>query len=208
MVENPETSPDTKKHHVDMLNDKKIIWTIGHSTRTFEEFVSMLAGFQIQHVIDIRRFPGSKRFPQYNKEILAPALSAYSIKYTHMEALGGRRNPRPDSTNTAWRVKGFRGYADYMESDGFKKAITELEQLAMTARCAFMCTEAVWWSCHRALVSDYLKVNGWAVMHIMTQEKAQEHSYTKAATITRGVLNYAGRPNSSNDSAYNANQLF
>ena len=186
-----------------MMNDKKIIWTIGHSTRSFEEFVSMLAAFQIECVIDIRRFPGSQRFPQYNKETLGPALSSHGIRYTHMEALGGRRNPRPDSMNTAWRVKAFRGYADYMESDEFKKAMSELEKLSRTMRCAFMCTEAVWWSCHRALVSDWLKVNGWKVMHIMSKEKAQEHPYTKAATITHGILNYTAQPDSSGP-----NQLF
>jgi uncharacterized protein (DUF488 family) len=174
------------------MSDKKIIWTIGHSTRTFDEFASMLTAFQIHHVIDIRRFPGSKRFPQYNKELLGPALSKLGIQYTHMEALGGRRNPRPDSPNTAWRVKGFRGYADYMETDEFKAAFTKLEKLAIQDRCVIMCTEAVWWSCHRSLVSDYLKVNGWKVLHIMTKEKAQEHPYTKAATIVHGILTYAG----------------
>jgi uncharacterized protein (DUF488 family) len=170
---------------------KKIIWTIGHSTRPFEEFVSMLVAFQIQHVVDIRRFPGSRRFPQYNKEALSESLLNHDIKYTHLEALGGRRNPETDSHNTAWRVKAFRGYADYMETDDFKKACDELEDLAKQSRCAYMCTEAVWWSCHRALLSDYLKVNGWQVMHIMSKEKAQEHPYTKAAAITNGKLNYS-----------------
>ena len=172
------------------MSDKKVIWTIGHSTRTFDEFASMLAAFQINHLIDIRRFPGSKRFPQYNKDLLAPALSKLGIQYTHMEALGGRRNPRPDSLNTAWRVKAFRGYADYMETDEFKTAFTYLEKLAIRNRCVIMCSEAVWWSCHRSLVSDYLKLNGWEVLHIMTMEKAQEHPYTKAATITNGILTY------------------
>jgi uncharacterized protein (DUF488 family) len=173
-----------------MINNKNI-WTIGHSTRTFDEFASMLAAFQIHHLIDIRRFPGSKRFPQYNKELLGPALSNLGIQYTHMEALGGRRNPRPDSLNTAWRVKGFRGYADYMETDEFKAAIAKLEKLAVQERCAMMCTEAVWWSCHRSLVSDYLKVNGWEVLHIMNKEKLQEHPYTKSATIANGILKYS-----------------
>ena len=172
------------------MSDKKIIWTIGHSTRTFDEFASMLAAFQIHHVIDIRRFPGSKRFPQFNKESLNLALSRLAIQYTHMEALGGRRNPRPDSLNTSWRVKGFRGYADYMETDEFKTAIIKLEKPAILERCVIMCTEAVWWSCHRSLVSDYLKVNDWEVQHIMTKEKAQEHPYTKAATVVQGILTY------------------
>jgi uncharacterized protein (DUF488 family) len=173
-----------------VINTKNI-WTIGHSTRIFDEFASILASFQIHHLIDIRRFPGSKRFPQYNKELLGQTLSNIGIQYTHMEALGGRRNPRPDSRNTAWRVKGFRGYADYMETDEFKAAITELEKLAVQERCAIMCTEAVWWSCHRSLISDYLKVNGWEVLHIMIKEKVQEHPYTKAATIANGILKYS-----------------
>jgi uncharacterized protein (DUF488 family) len=172
------------------MSEKKIIWTIGHSTRAFDEFASMLTAFQIHHVIDIRRFASSKRFPQYNKELLALALSNMGIQYSHMEALGGRRNPRPDSQNTAWRVKGFRGYADYMETDEFKAAITKLEKLAIRERCVVMCSEAVWWSCHRSLVSDYLKLNGWEVLHIMTKEKALEHPYTKAATIANGILKY------------------
>src|ERR1700733_14596958 len=102
------------------MNNKKIIWTIGHSTRSFEEFLSLLQAHRIQRVIDIRRFPGSKRLPQFNKEVLAASLVHNGIEYTHLEALGGRRNPRPDSVNTAWRVKGFRGYADYMETNEFK----------------------------------------------------------------------------------------
>jgi uncharacterized protein (DUF488 family) len=170
--------------------DNKIIWTIGHSTRSIDEFLSLLNTYHIKHLIDIRRFPGSKRFPQYNQEVLSSTLSKYNIAYTHMEALGGRRNPRPDSTNSAWRVKAFRGYADYMETDAFKKAAGELEHLAETSRCAVMCSEAVWWSCHRALLSDWLKINGWQVMHIMTLEKEQEHPYTKAAVVRGGILSY------------------
>jgi uncharacterized protein (DUF488 family) len=173
------------------MKDKKIIWTIGHSTRTFEEFMSLLNVWQIQHVIDIRRFPGSKRFPQYNKDVLSAALLENDIQYTHIESLGGRRNPHPDSINTAWRVKGFRGYADYMETREFKKGIQELEHLAGLTRCVYMCTEAVWWSCHRALVSDYLKLHGWEVLHIMSKDKVQEHPYTKAARIINGELDYS-----------------
>jgi uncharacterized protein (DUF488 family) len=170
--------------------DKKTVWTIGHSTRPFEEFVSLLVGYGIEHLVDVRRFPGSKRFPQYNRQSLSAELLKHNIQYTHIEALGGRRNPRPDSINTAWRVKGFRGYADYMETDAFKEAAKDLESLATRSRSAFMCSEAVWWSCHRSLISDYLKVNGWEVIHIMSKEKAQEHPYTRAATITDGKLNY------------------
>jgi len=173
-----------------IMNERKIVWTIGHSTRPFEEFTALLAEHQIQHLIDIRRFPGSRRFPQYNKDTLARALPELGIEYTHLEGLGGRRNPRPDSINTAWRVSAFRGYADYMETDEFKKAVAELESVAFISRCVYMCSEAVWWSCHRALVSDYLKVRDWKVIHILTKDKDQEHPYTKAATIIHGALQY------------------
>ncbi len=167
-----------------------MVWTIGHSTRPFEEFLSLLTTFQVRHVIDIRRYPGSKRFPQYNKEILITALEKTGFKYTHLEALGGRRSPVPNSVNTAWRVKAFRGYADYMETSSFKNSVLQLENIARAELSVFMCTEAVWWSCHRSLVSDYLKVNGWTVMHIIGKEKAQEHPYTKAATVIDGNLHY------------------
>jgi uncharacterized protein (DUF488 family) len=172
------------------MSGRKNIWTIGHSTRSLDEFLSLLITWQIQSIADIRRFPGSNRFPQYNKEVLANSLQKEGIQYFHLEALGGRRNPSPHSVNTAWRVRGFRGYADYMETYDFKKAVIELEHMAASSRCAYMCTEAVWWSCHRALLSDYLKAKGWQVMHIMSKEKVQEHPYTKAATVVNGEVRY------------------
>jgi len=168
----------------------KVIWTIGHSTRSLDEFIDMLRSFQIECVADIRSFPGSRRYPHFNKEALEVSLPANNIKYVHLRGLGGRRKTRPDSINTAWRLAAFRGYADYMETDDFKKAITELELIARKERIAFMCSEAVWWRCHRSLVSDYLKVNGWTVMHIMGIGKGEEHPYTSPARIVNGMLNY------------------
>ncbi len=168
----------------------KIIWTIGHSTRTLDEFVDMLKSFQIESVADIRSFPGSRRFPQFNKEALAVSLPENSIKYIHLKELGGRRKVQPDSINTGWRLAAFRGYADYMGTDAFKNAIQELESLAYKDRIAYMCSEALWWRCHRSLVSDYLKVQGWTVMHIMGNGKAQEHPYTSSAEIVNGELTY------------------
>lgn len=112
------------------------------------------------------------------------------IGYTHLVKLGGRRKPLPGSQNTAWRVEAFRGYADYMETSDFKHAIIGLEILAANKRVAFMCSEAVWWSCHRALVSDYLKFKGWMVIHIMGAGKAEEHPYTKPARVEGGELVY------------------
>ena len=190
------------------MKDQKIVWTIGHSTRSFDEFASLLSAFHIRHVLDIRRFPGSKKFPQFNKEILASTLGIRGFKYTHLEDLGGRRNPMSGSKNTSWRVKAFQGYADYMETETFKKAITKLEKIAQTEYSVFMCSEAVWWSCHRSLVSDHLKVRGWTVMHIMGKEKAQQHPYTKAATVIQGTLHYDIAPQNTDNSQAKSNQLF
>ena len=169
---------------------ERTIWTIGHSTRPFADFVDLLKTVDIQRVVDVRRFPGSKRFPHYNKDLLASELLKHGIQYTHMEMLGGRRNPLIDSLNTTWKNKGFRGYADYMDTGSFKQGIINLENMASDERCVIMCTEAVWWSCHRSLISDYLKVNHWQVWHILGKNKLQLHPYTKVATVKEGVLSY------------------
>lgn len=171
-----------------MTGPKREIWTIGHSTRTLEEFIALLNAFCIRHLVDIRTFPGSRRYPHFNKEILSKALQEEGIRYTHMVDLGGRRKPLPDSTNTVWRHASFRGYADYMETPPFTMAIEKLEAFAATEVVAYMCSEAVWWKCHRALVSDYLKAHGWTVCHIMDEGKSQEHPYTKPAREAQGKL--------------------
>jgi uncharacterized protein (DUF488 family) len=169
---------------------QKSIWTIGHSTKSLDEFIAMLRSFQIELVADIRRFPGSRRYPHFNKDVLQVSLSENNIDYVHIEKLGGRRKPLKDSHNTGWRVVAFRGYADYMETQDFIDALKDLELLGSKKRVAYMCSEAVWWSCHRALVSDYLKFKGWIVMHIMAPGKAEEHPYTKPAIIKEDKLIY------------------
>ena len=169
---------------------EKSIWTIGHSTRQLDELVALLNSFNILHVVDIRNYPGSKRFPHFNKEALEISLPRNSIAYTHLKELGGRRKPVPGSVNTAWRNEAFRGYADYMQTEDFKKAIEELESIALKEYTAYMCSEAVWWSCHRSLVSDYLKIKSWKVRHIMDIGKAIEHPYTTPARILDGQLYY------------------
>jgi uncharacterized protein (DUF488 family) len=169
---------------------KRLIWTIGHSTRTIEEFINMLLSFQIRVLVDVRNYPGSRRFPHFNKEALEISLAKNDIQYVHIKDLGGRRKPKPDSMNTMWRNEAFRGYADYMETDDFKKAVEQLLILGDKYRTAFMCSEAVWWRCHRSLISDYLKSIGWTVIHIMEVGKAQEHPYTSAAKIVNGELTY------------------
>jgi uncharacterized protein (DUF488 family) len=168
----------------------KNIWTIGHSTRSFDEFISILKYYQIECVADIRSFPGSRKYPQFNKEALEISLPQNNIRYFHLKNLGGRRKAYPDSKNTAWRHAAFRGYADYMETDEFREGIQQLEQIAMQKRTAYMCSEAVWWRCHRSMVSDFLKVQGWEVLHIMGRGKDKEHPYTSPARIIGEKLVY------------------
>lgn len=166
------------------------IWTIGHSTRPLAEFFEMLDSFHIELVADIRSFPGSRRFPQYNKEALAGSLPAHGIAYLHLKDLGGRRKAKSDSYNTTWKHPAFRGYADYMQTEAFKAGIAALQEMAKLRPVAIMCSEAVWWRCHRSMVSDYLKSLGWLVMHILAPRKAEEHPYTAPAKIVNGELSY------------------
>jgi len=168
------------------------IWTIGHSTRTIDLFISLLEEHGIKLLADVRSLPGSKRYPQFNKEALERSLGESGINYAHFPELGGRRKTRPDSKNTAWRNESFRGYADHMETDEFRNGIDRLLELAKRAGpAAIMCAEAVWWRCHRSLISDYLKVRGVGVVHIMDVQKIQLHPYTSAARIVNGQLSYA-----------------
>lgn len=168
------------------------IWTIGHSTRSIEEFIAMLQSYKIEMVADVRHLPGSRKFPQFNKEALEVSLQQNHIQYRHIPELGGRRKPNTASHNTAWRHPAFRAYADYMETGDFVEGINILKDIGQKLRTAYMCSEAVWWRCHRSLISDYLKVNGWKVMHIMSVGKAEEHPYTKPANIVNGQLSYTG----------------
>jgi len=172
-------------------SSQKMIYTIGHSTRTLEEFITLLKNYDIKLLADIRSYPGSKRFPHFNKEALQKELTKQGISYQHFPALGGRRKTSKESKNTAWKNSAFRGYSDYMETDDFKNAIAELEKVAALEASAYMCSEAVWWSCHRSLVSDYLKNIGWKIIHIMGKNKIQEHPYTSAAKIVKGQLSYS-----------------
>ena len=169
------------------------IWTIGHSTRTIDEFISLLEENEIKLLADVRAWPGSKRYPQFNKEALAESLTAHGIRYEHFPELGGKRKSKADSRNTAWRNASFRGYADYMETEQFQKAIERLLDVAAGAGpTAIMCAEAVWWRCHRSLVADYLKVRGVEVLHILGANKIEPHPYTSAARIVNGELSYKG----------------
>ena len=183
------------------------IWTVGHSTRTIDEFVSLLMANEIKILADVRAWPGSKRYPQFNKDALAESLSAHGIRYEHFPELGGKRKSKPDSRNTAWRNASFRGYADYMETEEFQKGIERLLALTRSdglgspesfrgweavtpCRIAIMCAEAVWWRCHRSLIADCLKARGVEVLHILGASKVELHPYTPAARIMNGELSY------------------
>ena len=149
------------------------IWTVGHSTRSAQEFEQILLAHEIAVLVDVRTFPGSRRYPQFNKSALEESLAESGIRYRHEPRLGGRRTPRKDSHNTAWRNAGFRGYADYMETPEFDAGIKELLELARTQRAAIMCAEALWWKCHRSLIEDYLKAAGHEVIHIVDDRKTE-----------------------------------
>ena len=168
------------------------LWTIGHSTLSIEDFISKLNSFEIQVLADVRSYPGSRRYPHFNREELNASLADANIRYQHFPELGGRRRARPDSLNMTWRNESFRGYADYMETNEFRAGIDRLLNLATTERAAIMCSEAVWWRCHRSLISDYLKVKGIEVNHIMSIGKAEPHPFTSAAAIVDGELSYRG----------------
>lgn len=167
------------------------ISTIGHSTLPIESFLDTLTTNAIALLVDVRRFPGSRRYPQFGREALEQSLASRGIDYAHYEALGGRRRPRPDSHNTAWRNESFRGYADYMETPEFSSAIDSVLREAATRPVAIMCAELLWWRCHRALIADYLKARDHEVIHIVGG-KTEPHPFTSAARIIDHQLSYRG----------------
>jgi uncharacterized protein (DUF488 family) len=170
------------------------IYTIGHSTRRIEQFIALLRWQGVALLVDVRRFPGSRLHPQFNSAPLEHSLSAAGIAYRPAPELGGRRTPRRDSRNTAWRNASFRGYADYMETAEFAGGLDRLSADAATRRTAIMCAEAVWWQCHRSLIADALKARGVDVLHILDGPKIAEHPYTAAARVVDGRLEYTEAP--------------
>jgi uncharacterized protein (DUF488 family) len=170
------------------------IYTIGHGNRTLDELVEALRSHQIAELADIRSFPGSRRNPQFGREELARSLPAHDIAYVWMKDLGGRRRSRPDSPHTAWRVEGFRAYADYMETPAFAAALDELVRIAQEkGPTAYMCAERLWWQCHRRLVSDALTVRGMEVIHILEAGKSEQHRLTPFLRVENGRLVYPER---------------
>ncbi len=177
----------------------RTVWTIGHSTRPIEEFLTLLAEFEIETVVDVRSFPGSRKYPHYGKDALAATLQGHGLAYQWFQILGGRRRTSPDSPNTAWRNTSFRGYADYMSTPEFAEGLEALLKMASASRIALMCAEAVWWRCHRSMISDALCVRGVKVLHIMGDEHAVVHPMTSPARVNDGTLTYGAAPPATND---------
>ena len=167
------------------------LWTLGHSTHPWETFLGILQRAGIEAVVDVRLLAGSRRHPQFNGDVMETALQDARIDYVPMRDLGGRRRPRPDTRNTAWRHPAFRGYADYMETPAYAQARARLAALAMERRTTVMCAEAVWWQCHRSLISDDFKAGGWKVLHLQASGAPKEHPYSAAARIVDGRLDYS-----------------
>lgn len=168
------------------------VWTVGHYTRAVDDFIRLLSLREIDTLVDVRSYPGSRRYPQFNRSSLSQSLSAENIKYVHAPALGGRRQPRTDSHNTAWKNLSFRAYADHMETEEFRQGIEDLLELSSQGRTSIMCAEALWWKCHRSLIADYLKSIGVVVTHIIDEKKTEIHPYTGAARLVDGELSYQG----------------
>lgn len=168
-----------------------MIFTVGHSIRPQNELIAILEEARVKLLVDVRRFPGSRRHPQFGKEALSAGLAAAGIAYRHEPDLGGRREPRPDSPHTAWRVAGFRGYADHMASPEFRAALERLIAPPETPT-AVMCAEALPWKCHRQLIADALVARGIEVVHLLAAGQRQAHVLNPAAVLHRdGTVVYA-----------------
>jgi uncharacterized protein (DUF488 family) len=166
------------------------VYTLGHSTRSAEELVSVLERYGIRRLVDVRTLPGSRKVPQFNKEALEPLLAGAGIDYVHLKELGGLRKPRPDSENAGWRNESFRGYADYMRTPEFERALERLVALAGEEPTAIMCAEALPWRCHRSLIADALTVRGHEVVHIFSGTKSERHRLTSFARVEGTRLSY------------------
>ena len=160
-----------------------VVWTVGHSTRGAEEFVDLLQGFGITLLADVRRFPGSRRYPHFGSEALASTLRAGGIDYRHLPELGARRPPQADSPNGVWRNLAFRGYADHMASAEYRAAFDALCERARAQRTAVMCAERLWWQCHRSMLADDLVLHGWEVVHILEAGKSSPHAFREPARL-------------------------
>ena len=165
------------------------LWTIGHSTRSLDELVTLLQRQQVTHIADVRRFPASRRYPHFSREVLAADLTTRGIGYSHHPLLGGRRKPLPNSPHGGWRSAAFRGYADHMDTPEFRFALAELVLTAAGSATAILCAEAVPWRCHRSLIADALVAGGAVVEHIL-ESGTSAHALTRFAVVRDGRITY------------------
>jgi len=171
--------------------EPKLIFTIGHSTHPIEEFLALLSQHELKLLADVRSYPSSKRWPQFNQEGLQHALERAGIEYRWFKSLGGRRKSKAASSpHTAWQIPAFRSYADYADGDEFRAGLEELLALAEHKRAAYMCSEGLWWRCHRRIISDHLILRGCTVMHIMPTGKMVEHALPDFARVENRRLVY------------------
>lgn len=177
-----------------MAEPLRTLWTIGHSTRPWPDFVAILHEAGIEVLVDVRRFAGSRRNPQYSRDAMPAALAAAGVEYRALPALGGRRKPVTGSVNAGWRVEAFRAYADHLASDEYRQGRAELMALALERRTCVMCAEAVWWRCHRRIIADDFSARGWTVEHLMGAGKRTRHALQPGAVLEGGVLRYPGLP--------------
>ena len=174
------------------MSSSPTIWTAGHSTASAADFLSLLRLHRIELLADVRRVAASRRHPQFNGATLSQTMTAAGIAYLHLPELGGRREPRPDSENTGWREAGFRGYADYMQTEPFRAGVARMLEAANGGvRMAIMCAEKAWQNCHRGLISDYLKNSGFEIIHIVDGQHDEKHLFTRPARLVDGALSYA-----------------
>jgi uncharacterized protein (DUF488 family) len=166
------------------------MWTIGHSTRPIDEFIALLKAHGIQRLVDVRTIPRSRHNPQFDTETLAKSLKKAKLTYVHVPQLGGLRKAKKDSINDGWKNTSFRGYADYMQTEEFWRALEELMADSRLQPTAIMCAEAVPWRCHRSLIADALLFKGWTVRHIMSKTKTDEHALTSFAAIEQDRITY------------------
>lgn len=172
------------------MTSPTVVMTIGHSTRTLDEFIGLLQAHEVTRVVDVRTIPRSRYNPQFNRDSLPDALKKAGLSYVDMPGLGGLRHAKPDSINAGWRNASFRGYADYMQTPEFAQSLDELIQMAKQQRVAIMCAEAVPWRCHRSLIADALLVRGIRAEDIMTLTRRTVHTLTPFAKVRGLTLTY------------------
>jgi uncharacterized protein (DUF488 family) len=172
------------------MSTPRSIFTIGHSTRSADEFLRLLRAHGISGIADVRTVPRSRRHPHFSSESLSAFLADHGIAYLHLPGLGGLRKPRRDSPNGGWKNEGFRGYADHMQSSAFAEGLATLRAFAADHDVAVMCAEARWWQCHRQLIADALVAVGVDVRHILSAAPPDRHELTSFARVTGSSVSY------------------